>query len=127
MCKLVEFKTNFGTICHVAEIKKEYIEYILKIASSCSDIDRIVLFGSSLEERCKDISDIDIAIFGNREERAFLQSKQFEMFERKLYEFGEFQDYDILYFQKNRINRSRILEDIEAGEVIYQREGNVAC
>ena len=80
-----------------------------------------MLFGSTLEERCKDISDIDIAIFGNQTESCFLKSKQFEQFERELYGYGNFQDYDILYFQNGKKQNAKILEDIQAGEVIYRK------
>lgn len=127
MCKLVDFNTNFGTVCKVADIKKDYISNILKNASVCSDIDKIILFGSTLEERCKDISDIDIAIFGDKTESRFLKSKQFEQFERELYGFGEFQDYDILYFQNGRKKEAKVLEDIRSGEVIYQKEETALC
>lgn len=121
MCKLVDFTTNYGTVCKVADIKIEYINHILKSASVCSEIEKIVLFGSTLEERCKDISDIDIAIFGNQTESCFLKSKQFEQFERELYGYGNFQDYDILYFQNGKKQNAKILEDIQAGKVIYRK------
>ena len=122
MCKLVDFNTNFGTVCKVADIKREYIYNILRTAPICSDIDKIVLFGSTLEERCKDVSDIDIAIFGDRTESSFLKSRQFEQFEKELYCFGEFQDYDILYFQNKKKQKAKILEEVQAGEVIHQKE-----
>lgn len=127
MCKLVDFSTNYGTVCKVADIKKDYIYNILLHAAVCPDIDKIVLFGSTLEERCKNISDIDIALFGNKTENRFLKSKQFEQFERALYQFGEFQDYDILYFQNGTQRENGIMKDIEAGEVIYQKEENALC
>lgn len=127
MCKLVNINTNFGTVCKVADIKKDYISNILTVASGCSDIEQIVLFGSSLEERCKDVSDIDIAIFGNKSETRFIKSKQFEKFERALYRFGEFQDYDILYFQNGNIMEEKIMEEVRAGAVIYKKGVMAVC
>jgi hypothetical protein len=53
MCKLVDCHTNYGEICKVADIKANYISNIVNTAHICSDIERIVLFGSALEERCK--------------------------------------------------------------------------
>jgi predicted nucleotidyltransferase len=65
MCKLVDCHTNYGEICKVADIKANYISNIVNTAHICANIERIVLFGSALEERCKDISDIDILYFQN--------------------------------------------------------------
>jgi predicted nucleotidyltransferase len=127
MCKLVDFSTNFGTVCKVADNKISYIRNILKNAYLCPDIEKIILFGSALEERCNDLSDIDIAIFGNKSENCFLKSKEFEKFEKGVYCFGEFQDYDILYFQNDRCSETGIMADINAGELIYQKRERASC
>ena len=38
-----------------------------EVAERTSNICRIMLFGSSIEARCTDNSDIDIAVFGNKD------------------------------------------------------------
>ena len=58
MCRLVKFGQGY----QIAEIKLPYIENIVRRATKSPHIDRIVLFGSSLEERCTVDSDIDIAV-----------------------------------------------------------------
>jgi predicted nucleotidyltransferase len=124
MCKLVDCHTNYGEIYKVADIKVNYITNIVNTAAICSDIERIVLFGSALEERCKNISDIDIAIFGDKTEYKFLRSKQFKEFEKQVYTFGEFQDYDVLYFQNGKKINANIINDINEGKVIYRKKVN---
>ena len=49
MCKLVDFNGKL-----VADIKLKHIENIIKQAEKCNNISRIMLFGSSIEERCND-------------------------------------------------------------------------
>jgi predicted nucleotidyltransferase len=122
MCKLVDCYTNYGEICKVADIKVNYISNIVNSATICSDIERIVLFGSALEEGCKNISDIDIAIFGDKTEYKFLRSKQFKEFERQIYTFGEFQDYDVLYIQNGKKINGNIMDDINEGKLIYMKK-----
>jgi predicted nucleotidyltransferase len=122
MCKLVDCPTNYGEICKVADIKVNYIINIVNTAAICSGIERIVLFGSALEERCKNISDIDIAIFGDETEYKFLRSKQFKEFEKQVYTYGEFQDYDVLYFQNGKKINGSIMNDINEGKVIYRKK-----
>jgi hypothetical protein len=75
-----------------------------------------------LEERCKNISDIDIAIFGDETEYKFLRSKQFKEFEKQVYTYGEFQDYDVLYFQNGKKINGSIMNDINEGKVIYRKK-----
>lgn len=54
MCALVELADGK----YVAEIKHKYIVNIVKQAAKYKNIKRIMLFGSALEERCQDSSDI---------------------------------------------------------------------
>ena len=63
MCELVEMKIGKKRI-RVADIKKDYIQNIIDSVILCKEIDKVVLFGSALEERCTDASDLDIAVFG---------------------------------------------------------------
>ena len=121
MCKVLPM--NIGTRqIRVAEIKQKYIRNIIDAASQCDLIDRVVLFGSSLDERCRDNSDIDIAVFGNLNPSKALSSKKYECFARQLYSFRDHeQAYDILYFKTGANNGGQIMQDIERGELLYAR------
>ncbi len=120
MCKLVELKDGVS----VADIKKDYIFNIVKQAGNCDNITRIVLFGSAVEERCTNLSDIDIAVFGEKNQTEYLRSKEFKEFQRNLFMFGNdfTQDYDILYFCDNKKYDDAILADIANGAEIYRRD-----
>ncbi len=125
MCKLVEVMTNDGRVCKVADIKKDYIENIIRNADICAAIDEIILFGSAIEERCTEESDIDIAIMGRKTRTQILTSKSYRDFARRIYQFGKFQNYDLLYFRNDRKVKDRIFDDISRGEVIYRKEREV--
>ena len=119
MCNLIEFDNG----AYVADIKKKYIANITEQAKQCSNISRIVLFGSALETRCTERSDIDIAVFGKKKQNEYLRSKEFKNFQRQLFSFGNdfSQDYDILYFCESKNYTDAILEDVNKGVVIYRR------
>jgi predicted nucleotidyltransferase len=119
MCKLIEFDNG----SYVADIKHKYIANIAQQAKQCSNISRIVLFGSALETRCTERSDIDIAVFGKKKQNEYLRSKEFKNFQRQLFTFGNdfSQDYDILYFCEEKNNTDAILDDINKGTEIYRR------
>lgn len=123
MCRLVEIETSFGTTCKVADIKAGYIKNILRSACACRAIEKIILFGSAITEECTDNSDIDIAVFGNDREMRVLRSREYRDFTSKIYSYGAFQDYDILYFELNKEQKSNIMSDINQGTVIYRKEG----
>ena len=118
MCRLVKVNNNY-----VADIKKKYILNIAEQAKQCANIHRIVLFGSALEERCTDRSDIDIAVFGKKSQSEYRRSKEFKNFQRQLFSFeGDFsQDYDILYFCEGKPTDDPILANINQGAEIYRR------
>ena len=120
MCALVELSDGK---C-VAEIKHKYIENIIKQAAKCKNIKRIMLFGSALEERCQESSDIDIAVFGESPKGKYLKSKEFKDFQRALFIYGDAfaQDYDILYFREGIDYDDAIIKDIENGAEIYRRK-----
>ena len=119
MCKLIEFKQG----SYVADIKHKYIVNIARQAQACRNISRIVLFGSALETRCTEQSDIDIAVFGKKNQNDYLHSKEFKDFQRALFTFGDDfrQDYDILYFCDQKEYADPILKDIKKGTEIYRR------
>lgn len=62
MCKMRNLTENI----RVATIKYDYIINIIKQTQKCKNISKIILFGSSIEERCQQKSDIDIAVFGEK-------------------------------------------------------------
>jgi predicted nucleotidyltransferase len=124
MCKLIVGKTNKEKDFKAADIKMNCIQNIINVAPKCRSIHKIVLFGSSIEERCTERSDIDIAIFGSMSEYRFLTSNSYGVFADSLFAYADFlQDYDILYFKEGvkKYDRCDIMRDIMSGEVIYER------
>ena len=121
MCTL-ESMTIGNKSFKVADIKRKYIENIVDAAAKCDIIDRVILFGSSIEERCRESSDIDIAVFGSQVPSRALTSKKYDRFTQQLYAFDDYsQAYDILYFKTGSKNKSLIMNDIHKGEVLYER------
>ncbi len=51
MCKIVTMNIDNRKI-RVADIKTKYVENIIDAAKKCDIIDRIIMFGSSVEARC---------------------------------------------------------------------------
>lgn len=121
MSSITEVRVGNFTI-RVADIKKKYIQNIADAAADCDYIDRVVLFGSSIRNNCKESSDIDLAVFGSRPKGRTLTSAGYRRFLEKLSAFDDFkQTYDVLYFKSGSRNNSAILSDIEKGEVIYAK------
>jgi len=121
MCQVLSMDVGSHQI-RVAEVKQKYIQNIIDAASQCDLIDRVVLFGSSIEERCRDNSDIDLAVFGNQSRSRALTSRKYERFARQLYEFDNHaQSYDILYFRSGSGDSNPILHEISRGEELYAR------
>lgn len=125
MCRLVDLKTGHGDIIQVADIKKDSIQNIIDAAQTCNTISEIILFGSSLEERCKDNSDIDIAVISNVSRAKLFKSKSYQEFTKQIYLFKMGQDYDILQFnslQDIESSKDAVCHDIRRdGKVIYRR------
>ena len=121
MCKVVVMTVDNRKI-RVADIKQKYMNNIIDAAKKCDLIDKVILFGSSIENRCTEKSDIDIAVFGNQIRSKALSSKKYERFARQLFAYNDFeQDYDILYFKSGTPIKSLIMDDIQKGEVLYER------
>ena len=121
MCRIVNMDVGSRQV-RIADIKQDYISNIVDAARKCDIIDRVLLFGSSIDERCKESSDIDIAVFGNQHPSKALRSKKYECFARQLYSFRDHeQAYDILYFKTGANNGGQIMQDIERGELLYAR------
>lgn len=127
MCRLVTLQTNYGTNVNVAEIKKNHIENILNSAPLCKQISAIMLFGSSLEERCTNNSDIDLVIISDSSLNKLSQTKAFDKFMNNLYSYDTEQEYDRIYFKSiKEIEEKKddipiCNELIQKGKVIYRR------
>lgn len=107
----------------MAEIKQRYIPNIIDAARKCDYIDRVILFGSSLEERCQEQSDIDLAVFGNQPKGKCLTSKKYKDFYDQLIWFDNLnQAYDVLYFKSGKKDTSPIMREIDQGEVLYEKQ-----
>ena len=125
MCKLSTVTTNYGEKIHVAEIKKDYIDNIIHAAGLCEKIDEIILFGSSIEERCTANSDIDIAVISNVSRSKLFSDKSYRMFQNAVYHMDILQNYDILQFNSLRElkeKKSPVCGEISSkGKSIYRR------
>ena len=124
MCNMTTINTYNNNQIKVADIKKAYILNIIDACKHCSSIKKVVLFGSSLEERCNQISDIDIAVFGDRSKAKMFRLKSYRKFVDEICKFGgvnDLQDYDILYFEDGKAGDAAILRDIAQGAVLYER------
>lgn len=120
MCDLVELSIGDRQI-RIADIKKAYIENIVRCVPLCNAIDKVVLFGSALETRCTEGSDLDIAIFGKYPKSKMYKLKSYHNFVEAVVSFGGLQDYDMLYYSTKQQDDSGILQNIQEGEVIYER------
>lgn len=126
--ELVAIQTNYGDYVNVASAKKECIENVIKQAALCKQISAIILFGSSLEERCTNRSDIDLAIISETQLSRLFQRKSYDTFSRNVYSFDWEQGYDILYFksieeiEKKQYKVGICNELVNKGKIIYKRK-----
>lgn len=117
MCRMVPYKDGR---C-VADIKLRHIDNISEQAKAAKNIRRIMLFGSALEDRCTERSDIDIAVFGDKSKSSYIDSKEFKAFKSGLFRFDWDQDYDVLYFKDDEESKEAIMADISRGVEIFRR------
>lgn len=117
MCKLALLEQGK----YVADIKLNHIRNITEQAKKAKNIERIVLFGSSIGERCTKDSDIDIAVFGKKTKGKYIDSSEFNAFKSALFKFDWDQDYDVLYFSENMRSLAPIINDIDQGVEIFRR------
>ena len=96
MCRLVDIKTNHGEDVRVADVKREEIINIINAASLCKKIDMLILYGSALEDRCTEKSDIDIAVVSKYPISKLCKLKSFHDFTTYVYKFNMNQEYDFL-------------------------------
>lgn len=118
MCKLIHYRNGQ----YIADIKQKHIENIAEQAKNCKNINRIMLFGSSVQERCSNESDIDIAVFGKMPKSRYLTTSEFRKFQDNLFLYDLNQDYDILYFCEGQEYHDPIMADIAQGTEIYRRD-----
>ena len=117
MCKLVPYKDGK----FVADIKMDCINNIVEQAKKTENISRVMLFGSSLEVRCNELSDVDIAVFGTKTSGNYLRSKEYRDFTSSIYKYDWNQDYDFLYFKEGKEYKEPIMQHINKGVEIYRR------
>ena len=128
MCKLIKVNTNYDSSVMVADYKAGIIKHIIDTAKNCPDIDAIMLFGSVLEERCKEKSDIDIVIISKKTVNALSNRKSFNDFIKDLYLLDFSQEYDFLYFKsideiRQKKDEAPICKELtEKGKIIYKRQ-----
>ena len=65
MCKLVPFKAQTGKTVMVADIKVDKLNKYLEIFPKLGSIDKVILFGTALSNRCTEESDLDLLLFYN--------------------------------------------------------------
>lgn len=118
MSKLVRLS---NTNIYVSELKLKYVEYIISICKNFDFIDKVILFGSTLEERCKESSDIDIIIIGTKTKSKCLDSSSFRGFKKLLFEFDFSQEYDILYTNSLSKFSIELQDNLKRGVVIYEK------
>lgn len=124
MCKVIECMIDDKKV-HIADIKEMHIRNIADAAKKCPDIEKVVIFGSSITDRCREDSDIDVALFGKKDRARFWNLARYRKFAEQLYRFDGFmQSYDILYFKMNSKDNSFILQEVNRGEVIYEKADN---
>lgn len=129
MCKMVPVKTNFNTEIQVADIKKDVIENIIEAAKVCTRICQIILFGSALESRCVENSDIDMLVVSDTTRSKLYRDKGYREFLKRLHKKdGYEQMYDVIcvhgmeeiYKRQDSIGLFR--DVIECGQTLYRRE-----
>lgn len=107
---------------NVAEIKSKYIANIVDAAAKSKGIEKVILFGSSVNGNCTEESDMDLAVFGSLSKTKYLTSGDFKRFYDQLILFDDFrQTYDVLYFNSKAVHDSPIMRQIQEGEVLYEQ------
>ena len=121
--------TNYGDKILVDDKKKNIIQYLVDHASICDFIEQILLFGSSLEDRCSENSDIDLAIISKWPIQKISGNRKFDEFMERMYAYDNYRtDYDLLYFKSydEIVKKSKEVpicrELVQKGKVIYRQE-----
>lgn len=129
MCQMVQVKTNFDTEIEVADIKKDIIENIVEVAGICTRIRQIILFGSVIESRCTEDSDVDMLIVSDISRSRLYKDKGYREFLKKLHDKDDYEQmYDVIcvhgmdevYQKQDTVCLFR--DVIENGKTLYRRE-----
>lgn len=128
MCQLVNVSTNFDTKIEVADVKKIFIENILEAAATCSRICQIILFGSAIESRCTETSDIDMLIISDTARSKLYKNKSYQEFLKRLHDQDNYEQmYDIICVHGideiyRNLNTTGLFQNIiENGKTLYRR------
>ncbi len=123
MCKLKPFILENGDIIQVSEYKIGRLQKYIKIFSELNGIDRVILFGSTLEERCREDSDMDFCLLYTGDRRMIYRGNL-----RKIWSLYPDSSYDdFLAFDKERFDRGEglytVMRDVKnRGVVVYDRQ-----
>lgn len=129
MCRMVPVRTNFNTEIQVADIKRDVIENIIEAASACKRICRIILFGSAIESRCQENSDVDMLVVSDINRSKLYKDKGYQEFLKRLHtKDGYEQMYDVIcvhgmeevYQKQESVGLFR--DVLECGQTLYRRE-----
>ncbi len=97
MCQLIPVKTNFNTEIEVADIKKDVIENIIEAAGACTRICRIIVFGSVIESRCTEDSDIDMLVISDTSRSRLYKDKSYREFLKRRHDREDYEQmYDVI-------------------------------
>lgn len=94
-------------------IKRDLLAKIIDIISSCSSVEKALVFGSRARGDYKDTSDIDIAISGKD-----ITSKELNIIEDNINMLNTALNFDIIYLEKTY--KKELIENIKKdGVEIY--------
>ena len=121
MCKVTTINVDDRKV-HIAELKLPAVKNIIEVVRQNDLFDKVILFGSATGDRCKEDSDIDIAVFGTEPTYQMLRSKKYLDFTNAVRGFGDGrQSYDILYFKTGTKDNRFFIDEVGKGEVLYER------
>ncbi len=128
MCQLIPIKTNFNTEIEVADIKKDVIENIIKAAGICTKICQIILFGSAIESRCTEDSDVDMLVISDTSRSRLYKDKGYQEFLKRLHDRDDYEQvYDVICVNgieevyRHRDTVSLFQNVIDCGKTLYRR------
>ncbi|MCD8223019.1 MAG: nucleotidyltransferase domain-containing protein [Clostridiales bacterium] len=123
MCKLMPFVLENGNTIQVSEYKIDRLKQYVKMFSTLNGVDRVILFGSALEERCRKDSDMDFCMLYPDEQKSLYRENLKKMW--RLYPESSYDDF--LSFDTKRFDENdhlyTVIQDIKnKGVVIYDRK-----
>lgn len=97
MCQSIPVRTNYDTEIEVADIKKDYIENIIEAVGVCTRICQIILFGSVIESRCTEDSDVDMLVISDTSRSRLYKDKDYREFLKRLHDRDDYEQmYDVI-------------------------------